>query len=187
MPFATDRTGRIRSSSLTYDEHGGFYDHAVPPPAPQNHALNSGRNQPRPVRGPVQSAPASEKPGGGAECSSNLLEHARTPASKDAIQLCPALAANPTGRVPGELPHLQSTGCSYPICRQSLRSRSPTTFRTPVGDHTSMLGPDREALPLNSRDARARLPAHLTLRDQYANTIGRYVRFRPLAVAEHAR
>jgi phospholipase C len=25
---------------LTYDEHGGFYDHADPPPAPQNGALN---------------------------------------------------------------------------------------------------------------------------------------------------
>jgi hypothetical protein len=60
---------------ITYDEHGGFYDHARPPRAPQG-----GTRTPDGIA-PGQCAyllnpPASLKPGGGAQCSPDQVDPA---------------------------------------------------------------------------------------------------------------
>jgi len=52
---------------ITYDEHGGFYDHAKSPRAPQGGALNPDGINPGQCED-LSNPPASEQPGGGADC-----------------------------------------------------------------------------------------------------------------------
>ena len=151
---------------LTYDEHGGFYDHAAPPSAPQNHALTPDGIAPGQCAD-LSNPPASEIPGGGAECAANPLS-TRDTSVKDAIQLCPALAANPTGPYPAQCPNFNQLGIRIPLIAISPFARPHYVSHT-VGDHASLLALiEKRFLSTGGKNS---TPAHLTLRDQYANTL----------------
>jgi len=148
---------------LTYDEHGGFYDHTDPPQAPQNQALNPDGINPGQCED-LSNPPSSEQPGGGAECSSNPISTTDT-SVKEAIQLCPQMAANPTGPYPASCPNFNQLGIRIPFVAVSPFSKPHYVSHT-IGDHTSML-----ALIEKRFLAASGTPEHLTLRDQYAHTL----------------
>src|SRR5207247_8086243 len=52
---------------IIYDEHGGSYDHVAPPAARQGGALNPDGINPGQCED-LSNPPASEQPGGGAQC-----------------------------------------------------------------------------------------------------------------------
>jgi phospholipase C len=148
---------------LTYDEHGGYYDHAKPPRAPQAGALNPDGINPGQCED-LSNPPASQQPGGGAECSANPFSTTDT-SVKDAEQLCPALAADPTGPYPASCANFNQLGVRIPFIAISPFSK-PSFVSHLVGDHTSLLSLiERRFLTVGGE----RL--HLTLRDQYANPL----------------
>ncbi len=113
---------------ITYDEHGGFYDHVKPPRAPQG-----GTRTPDGIA-PGQCAdasflPASAQPGGGAQCATNQVNPAGNSVAT-AAQLCPAFAANPTGPFPlGCASFDPSSPCRPSPSRTTYRMRSAITPR----------------------------------------------------------
>src|SRR5882724_2186636 len=115
---------------LVYDEHGGFYDHVTPPRAAQPDGIAPGQCA------DLSNPPASEQPGGGAECSSNPVSTTDT-SVKDAILLCPELAANPTGPYPARCPNFNQLGIRIPFVAISPFSKPHYVSHT-IGDHTSM-------------------------------------------------
>ena len=136
---------------VTYDEHGGYYDHVKPPPASQGRVR--GHRVPTPDGiAPGQCAdasnpPASEQPGGGVTCS-----HSQT---VDAPGLCPAFT--PTGRYPGDCPTFNQLGFRVPLVAISPFSK-PHYVSHVVNSHTSFLAliEKRFSLPsLTARDANA--------------------------------
>ncbi len=146
---------------ITYDEHGGFYDHVTPPRARQGHAPNPDGINPGQCAD-LSNAPASLQPGAGAECSISR---------SGAIGLCPGLAANPTGPFPPGCANFDQLGFRVPFLAISPFSKPHYVSHT-AGDHTSMLaliekifmtsggeGDDDDTRP------------HLTKRDQHANTL----------------
>ena len=145
---------------ITYDEHGGFYDHVKPPRAPQG-----GERTPDGIA-PGQCAdasnlPASAQPGGGANCAESVTGNAE--------ELCAAFAANPTGPYPLACASFDQLGFRVPFIAVSPFSRPGYVSHT-VGDHTSVLAliEKRFAVPFgkNGEDH-----PHLTRRDQFANTL----------------
>ena len=115
------RTGPNWKDSIifwTYDEHGGFYDHVVPPSAV------SPDNIPPGMCADASNTPASEKPGGGAQCSDSAAEEA---------QLC-ALAL--TGEAC--ITSFDQYGIRVPFVAISPFSKVAYVSHT-VGDHTSIL------------------------------------------------
>jgi phospholipase C len=148
---------------LTYDEHGGFYDHAKPAKAPQGGALNPDGINPGQCED-LSNPPASEQPGGGAECAVNPISATDT-SVKDAEAVCPALAADPTGPYPASCANFNQLGVRVPLIAISPFSK-PAYVSHAIGDHTSLLALiEKRFLMINGK----RL--HLTLRDQYANTL----------------
>ena len=162
---------------ITYDEHGGYYDHVAPPPARQG-------QQPTPDGiSPGQCAdlsnpPLSLQPGGGAECSHNLLSTTDT-TTIDAAQLCPAFAANPTGPYPEECATFNQLGVRVPLLAISAFSKQHYVSHT-VGDHTSLLAfIEQRFLSTGSvsedqqGDSDEPVISHqsLTLRDGHAHTL----------------
>ena len=135
---------------FTYDEHGGFYDHAVPPPAPQGGASTPDGIAPGQCAD-LSNPPASELPGGGANCT-----HSKT---QDAPGICPSFT--PTGPYPSDCPTFNQLGVRLPFVAVSPFAK-PHYVSHAVGDHTSMLALIEKRF-LNS--------AHLTARDQNANTL----------------
>ncbi|HEV2118363.1 MAG TPA: alkaline phosphatase family protein [Terriglobales bacterium] len=97
---------------ITYDEHGGFYDHVPPPQATQNKA-----------RTPDGVFP-------GQSTTKN------TP--QDAEALCPALAQNPVGPFPASCAAFDQLGVRVPLIAVSPFSK-PQYVSHAVGDHTSLL------------------------------------------------
>ena len=106
---------------ITYDEHGGFYDHAKSPRAPQGGALNPDGINPGQCED-LSNPPASEQPGGGAECSSNFVSTTDTTV-KDAEALCPALANDPTGPYPSQCANFNQLGIRVPFIAVSPFSK----------------------------------------------------------------
>jgi phospholipase C len=148
---------------ITYDEHGGYYDHAKSPKAPQAGALTPDGLAPGQCAD-LSNPPASEQPGGGAECSYNFISTTDT-SVKDAEQLCPALALNPTGPYPAQCANFNQLGIRVPFIAVSPFSKSNYVSHT-VGDHTSMLALiEKRFLTVNG------VTLHLTKRDQYANPL----------------
>jgi phospholipase C len=146
---------------ITYDEHGGSYDHVRPPRARQGHQPNPDGISPGQCAD-LSNPPASFEPGGGAECK----------ASKGgAIGLCPALGANPTGPFPAACANFDQLGIRVPFLAISPFSKRHYVSHT-VGDHTSLLAliEKRFMTSDDSRDSEDTRP-HLTLRDQHANTL----------------
>ena len=153
---------------ITYDEHGGFYDHVAPPHAPQ-----AGQSNPDGIS-PGQCAdlsnpPASLQPGGGAGCRANLLSNTDT-SLNNAIALCSALAANPTGPYPAECANFDQLGIRVPFIAVSPFSKRHYVSHT-VGDHTSLLAFIEKRFMSTPNGTDASTHQHLTKRDQSANPL----------------
>jgi len=143
---------------LTYDEHGGFYDHVAPPPAAQGDGGNThgghGRRQSGALTpdgiAPGQCAdasnpPASEQPGGGVTCHISQ--------TVDAPGLCPAFT--PTGPYPAGCATFDQLGFRLPLIAVSPFAKPRYVSHT-TGSHTSLLAlvEKRFSLdPLTGRDA----------------------------------
>jgi len=148
---------------LTYDEHGGFYDHAKPAKAPQGGSPNPDGINPGQCED-LSNPPASEQPGGGAECAVNPFSTTDTSVA-DAEALCPALANDPTGPYPASCANFDQLGVRVPLIAISPFSK-PAYVSHRVGEHTSLLALiEKRFLETNGQ----RL--HLTLRDQQANPL----------------
>jgi phospholipase C len=115
---------------VVYDEHGGAYDHVAPPRAVHPDGIAPGQCADR------SNPPASLLPGGGAECSSNLLGASSSVA--DAIEQCPAFAADPTGRYPRECANFDQLGIRVPFLTISPFAKQGYVSHE-VADHTSIL------------------------------------------------
>ena len=135
---------------LVYDEHGGAYDHVAPPPAAHPDMIDPGQCADR------SDPPASLAPGGGAECNSNL--RGGTSSLQEAIALCPALAADPTGPFPRGCATFHQLGVRVPFLAISPFAR-PHYVSHEIADHTSILAFIERAF-LSDR--------HLTERDAHA-------------------
>jgi phospholipase C len=150
---------------ITYDEHGGYYDHVAPPEAHQGHARTPDGISPGQCAD-LSNPPTSQQPGGGAECSQNPFSTTDT-SVKDAELLCPAMAANPTGPYPNECASFDQLGFRVPFMVVSPFSKPHYVSHT-VGDHTSLLAfIEKRFLSFDDDDGRL----HLTKRDQHANTL----------------
>ena len=138
------RTGPNWKDSIifwTYDEHGGAYDHVVPP------AAVSPDNIPPGMCADASNPPASENPGGGAQCSDSKTEEQ---------DLC--LLAKP-----GEacVSSFDQYGIRVPFVAISPFSKVAYVSHT-VGDHASILALIEKRF-LNGK--------HLTARDTAANDL----------------
>jgi phospholipase C len=128
------RNGPFWSDSvifIAYDEHGGFYDHVAPPRAVAPDDIQPGQCA------DLSNPPASLEPGGGAECNDNLHGDPETSVVV-ATELCPALAANPTGPYPAGCARFDQLGVRVPFIAVSPFSRPQYVSHT-VADHTSIL------------------------------------------------
>ncbi len=125
----------------TYDEHGGFYDHVVPPAATPPDSIPPG------MCADASSPPGSETPGNGQQCSDSRSEEAA---------LC-ALA------LPSEacISSFNQYGMRVPLMAISPFSK-PGYVSHKVGDHTSILA---------LIEKRYLGGTHLTARDAAANDL----------------
>ncbi|HLK11470.1 MAG TPA: alkaline phosphatase family protein [Candidatus Binatia bacterium] len=126
---------------LTYDEHGGFYDHVFPPAAVLPDDIAPGQCA------DASNPPASEQPGGGVTCT-----HSRT---IDAPGLCPAFT--PTGPYPANCATFNQLGFRLPFVAVSPFAKPHYVSHT-IGSHTSLLAliEKRFSLPsITARDANA--------------------------------
>src|SRR5258708_25035746 len=158
---------------FTYDEHGGFYDHIAPPRARQGHAPNPDGINPGQCAD-LSNPPTSLQPGKGAECSTNLLSKTDTTV-KDAADLCPQFALDPTGSFPPGSATFDQYGIRVPFVATPPFSKSSYVSHT-VGDHTSILALIEKVFMTpavahgDDNDDAAQRP-HLTKRDQHADTL----------------
>ena len=148
---------------VLYDEHGGFYDHAKPPRAPQNGTRTPDGIFPGQCED-LSFPPFSEQPGGGAECSYNFVSTTDT-TLLDAERLCPALANDPTGPFPTSCAAFDQLGVRVPLIAVSPFSK-PSYVSHTIGDHTSLLAMIEKRFMSSSTST-----VHLTRRDQYANDL----------------
>jgi phospholipase C len=154
---------------ITYDEHGGFYDHVKPPLAPQGFARTPDGIEPGQCAD-ASNLPASAHPGGGAQCASNQASATSTSVSA-AAELCPAFAANPTGPFPQQCASFDQLGMRVPFIAVSPFSK-PQYVSHAISDHTSVhaLIEKRFLTPAHG-DGDADDRPHLTRRDQFADTL----------------
>jgi phospholipase C len=148
---------------VLYDEHGGFYDHAKPPRAPQNGTRTPDGIFPGQCED-LSLPPYSEQPGNGAECSYNFTSATDT-SVKDAEALCPALAENPQGPFPASCAAFDQLGVRVPLIAVSPFSK-PSYVSHVTGDHTSLL-----ALIEKRFLSSGGTTVHLTGRDRNANDL----------------
>ena len=146
---------------ITYDEHGGFYDHVAPPRAQQGSARTPDGIFPGQCAD-LSNPPASQQPGGGVACNSSAPQ---------AQSLCPALAQNPGGVYPENCASFDQLGFRVPFLVVSPFAKPHYVSHT-IGDHASILAFIEERF-LNDQATGngGRSRAHLTLRDQYADTL----------------
>jgi phospholipase C len=144
---------------ISWDESGGFYDHAKPP-----RAVQAGQRTPDGIY-PGQCEdlslpPISLMPGYGAECSYNFTSTTDTTLI-DAEDLCPALKSNPHGPYPESCSAFDQLGVRVPFIAVSPFAK-PNYVSHVVTDHTSILALIEKRF-LNSqsmtkRDRQATLP-----------------------------
>jgi phospholipase C len=125
----------------TYDEHGGFYDHVVPPAATPPDSIPPGKCA------DASNPPGSETPGNGAKCSDSQAEQAN---------LCShTLAGEPC------VSSFNQYGVRVPLVAISPFSKTAYVSHT-VADHTSIVA---------LIEKRYLSGAHLTARDGAANDL----------------
>jgi phospholipase C len=134
---------------FTYDEHGGYYDHVTPPPAPQGPNLNPDGIDPGQCAD-NSNPPASQQPGGGLQCSAS---------QSDAAAICPGFT--PTGPYPAACANFNQLGVRVPFVVVSPFAKPGYVSHT-IGDHTSMLAFIEKRF-LSSQ--------FMTARDQNADTL----------------
>jgi len=140
---------------ITYDEHGGFYDHVAPPAAQQGSARTPDGISPGQCAD-LSNPPASQQPGGALGCDGSASQ---------SQSLCPALAQNPKGAYPDNCASFDQLGFRVPFVVVSPFARPHYVSHT-IGDHASILAFIEKRF-LSGGGSQA----HLTLRDQYANTL----------------
>jgi phospholipase C len=145
---------------INYDEHGGFYDHVAPPPAPQGSARTPDGIPPGQCAD-LSNPPASQEPGGGAQCSASASE---------AQSLCSALAQNPSGPYPANCASFDQLGFRVPFLVVSPFAKAHYVSHT-VADHASLLAFVEKRFLSDQSLGGGGSPLHLTLRDQYADTL----------------
>jgi phospholipase C len=143
---------------ITYDEHGGFYDHVSPPKARQGGARNPDGISPGQCAD-LSNPPASLQPGGGTQCFVSQI---------DAASICPGFT--PAGPYPASCAEFDQLGFRVPFIAVSPFSR-PHYVSHRKADHTSMLAliEERFLSPDDSEDDDER--PHLTARDRHAVTL----------------
>jgi len=162
--FVAQNVAAIRNSQfwndtiivITYDEHGGAYDHVRPPRARQH-----GRRTPDGIA-PGQCAdlshpPASEQPGGGAKCTDSMA---------DAASICAGFT--PTGHYPASCPNFNQYGFRVPFIVVSPFAKPRYVSHT-LGDHTSLVALIEKRFMSDGRPGRG-YPT-LTERDAAADTL----------------
>ena len=150
---------------ITYDEHGGFYDHVAPPKAPQGGARTPDGISPGQCAD-LSNPPLSLLAGQGAECAFNASGTLDT-SVVEAEALCPELIANPTGPYPDDCASFDQLGFRVPLMVVSPFAKPHYVSHT-VGDHTSLLAfIEKRFLSLDNPDERL----HLTNRDLHADAL----------------
>ena len=121
---------------ITYDEHGGFYDHARPP-----RALQAARAR-RTASTPANARTSPTRP---AACSPVAAPNARPTRSApptrhvlDAEALCPQLKADPTGPYPKQCAAFDQEGVRVPLIAVSPFSKQAYVSHT-ARDHTAII------------------------------------------------
>ncbi len=147
---------------ITYDEHGGYYDHVGPPAAEQGGARTPDGIAPGQCAD-LSSPPDSTLPGGGAECATNALSTTDT-TLLDAEALCPELTADPTGPYPAGCASFDQLGLRVPLIAVSPFAKRGYVSHV-ARDHTALL-----AL-IEQRFFGGSARAHLTARDQHAPSL----------------
>jgi len=143
---------------ITYDEHGGFFDHVAPPAAPQGGALNPDGINPGQCED-LSNPPASKQPGGGVQCDVSR---------SDAAAICPGFTA--TGPYPANCANFNQLGFRVPFIAVSPFSKPHYVSHT-IGDHTSLLALiEKRFLSLANTGQRSTRP-HLTARDLNASAL----------------
>ena len=144
------------------DEHGGSYDHVQPARAAAPDAIQPGQCA------DLSNPPASLAPGGGAECNANLFGDPRTSVFL-ATELCPALAADPTGPFPAQCIGFNQAGVRVPFLAISPFAKRKYVSHA-VADHTSILAFIETAMlpPATGHHHRRQ---HLTERDGNADNL----------------
>jgi len=148
---------------IVYDEHGGFYDHVAPAPAPQGRGHRSARNPDGIDPGQcadLSNPPASTQPGGGANCS------AVSPA--EALAICPTFTQ--LGPYPADCANFDQLGIRVPFIAVSPFSK-PHYVSHSVGDHTSLLALIEKRFLSNNNGNGVSHVQHLTARDANANPL----------------
>jgi len=144
---------------ITYDEHGGFYDHVIPPAAVRPDAIEPGQCADN------SNPPASTQPGGGVNCSHS--------SGQDAPALCPPCVGKqktgcgftPTGPYPATCANFDQLGIRLPFIAVSPFAKQHYVSHT-VGDHTSLLALIEKRF-LNGDSIAARDAAASTLEDMF--------------------
>jgi phospholipase C len=145
---------------ITYDTHGGFYDHVPPPKAAQN-GLSSPDGVDPGLCEDLSDPPMSMMPAAGANCfGPPLTEHSFS----DAQALCPMLV-QPGEAYPSFCAQFNQLGFRVPLIAVSPFSKPHYVSHT-IGDHTSLL-----ALIEQRFLRRAGQRQYLTARDQNASTL----------------
>jgi len=144
---------------ITYDEHGGFYDHVAPPAAPQGGALTPDGIAPGQCAD-LSNPPASMEVGGGLNCSFS--------SGGEAPALCPPCVKGtkgcgftPTGPYPATCATFNQLGIRLPFIVVSPFAKHQYVSHA-VGDHTSIVALIAKRF-LNS--------THMTARDENADTL----------------
>jgi phospholipase C len=139
---------------IVYDEHGGAYDHVQPARGVAPDPIAPGQCA------DLSNPPASLAPGGGAECHDNLLGGGTS--VEDAISLCPAFAADPTGPFPAQCAGFDQLGVRVPFLAISPFAKRHYVSHN-VADHTSILAFVETAFLTGHQ--------HLTERDGHADNL----------------
>lgn len=142
---------------ITYDEHGGFYDHVRPPQARQG-----GERTPDGIFpgqcGQSLASVLGATPVRAAESCSNSQSQAAAKA------LCPALANNSSASFPQDCAAFDQLGVRVPLIAVSPFSKSSYVSHI-EGDHASLLA------FIEMRFLSAVKTAHMTKRDAHANDL----------------
>jgi len=145
---------------ITYDEHGGFYDHVAPPRAPQGSARTPDGIFPGQCAD-LSNPPASQQPGAGAHCSASIAE---------VPLLCPALAQTPAGQYPDTCASFDQLGFRVPFLVVSPFAK-PHYISHAIADHTSLLAFIEKRFLSDQAAGSNGGRLHLTMRDQNADTL----------------
>jgi phospholipase C len=144
---------------ITYDEHGGFYDHVHPPGARQHGDRTPDGifpGQCRPSTTLLSSTPAV--------AASESCSNGGTMSQAAAEALCPVLANNPVGLFPPDCAAFDQLGVRVPLIAVSPFSK-PAYVSHVVGDHASLLA------FIEKRFLSALKRPHLTKRDADASDL----------------